>query len=167
MNDMKKTDNFYKSESLTYDHPIDAPELITSESSIEEIQYLSEIGYSLIIEKGKVTLNGGETEMAKLIADEIVNNLIDQEEYHELNDYVAYHCWSDDVLIDEVKLAVRETILQKAYNTKFIDVFEYIVDMWCLTEKQKKELRKREAEDFQERKHPDEDKHAGRKLFND
>lgn len=147
---MKKTDTFYNCETMFYDMPIDTPDFVLTDTTVEDLIYLNNAGFPMVIEKGKVTLNNSRDAQAKLIMDEINDHLVMESEFHELSDYVEYKFWSDDVFKDEIKLAIQETILDKAYDVKFIDVFEYIVDTWILNDREKESLKKQKAEDYRE-----------------
>lgn len=152
---MKKTDTFYNIEVLSYDNPIAPFDFVLSESEIEHLEYLDSIGYAVVIQKGRATATGSDKELAKLIAGEIEDALIDQDEHHDLNDYIRFHQFTDEELVNEIQLAIKETIAEKAYDIRFIDVFEYISDFWVLNDKQRDQLKKRDWEDYQETKHPD------------
>lgn len=153
---MKKTDTFLNIDSLSYDTTIRDFYFVISEFPMPELLYLAnECGFNINIEKGRAHVMGGDINLAKLLMDEIAQNFATDNEHFELGDYIRFKMWSDETFMNEITLAVKEVIAEKPYETKFIDVFEYIVDTWVLSDKEKNLLKKQDAEDYQERKHPD------------
>lgn len=147
---MKEKDNFLNVEALTYDNTLDNPEILIIDSTPEELLYLSNIGYSVVGEKGKFVLHGTVDQQAKIIVDEINEKLTSDEELHDLADYVRLKMWSEETFVNEVKLAIAEVTIQKAYEVRFFDVLEYIVENWKLTANEIEQLKKEDADYYQE-----------------
>lgn len=152
---METNSSFINCDSLAYETLIDELKLILSDVTIEEIDYLNNVGFDLVISKGIVHIQGELEIVAKLLKEEIEQNLVQQDDFYRLADYVAYTFYNEQTFIVEVAQAIVSTKALKGWNIRIIDVFEYISENWILSEKQTKELRAQEWEDYQEKKHPD------------
>lgn len=152
---MELQSSFINCDSLAYETLIDELKINLSDITIEELDYLNNLGFDLVISKGIVNIQGELEIVAKFLKEEIEQNLVDQDEFHRLADYVAYTFYNDLTFITEVAQAIVSTKALKGWSIRIYDVFEYISDNWILTEKQTKELRAQEWEDYQEKKHPD------------
>jgi hypothetical protein len=145
---MKPTDTFASAESITYDTQVGSISFTLSESTIEELSFLVNLGYYVTLSRGRVFLEGDDSDLSRLLADEVENLALDND---ELRDYLQFHSLPETEIASEIGAAIFELATSKPYDLRIIDVFEHIQENWILSTREKKELKKQEAEYFQEK----------------
>ena len=65
-------------------------------------------------------------------------------------EYIGFNLTDENLFLAEIIEAVREVKAIKAYDIKFMDIFEHIKDTWQLTEAKRKSMKAQSLENYQE-----------------
>lgn len=161
---MKSEETFLNCETLFYGLSIFEPSVMINDVySKDDLLYLSNLGFSIVVKEGKLSIRGERDSFAKLIRDEIQEHLISKDQYHELADYVYLLCATENIFLHNIKNVIEAVEMENPIFATFLHVFEFIVENWKLNDAENQVLEKLRSEDrAQEEQYPG----IRKKLFN-
>lgn len=145
---MKPQDEFRKIPSLNYSTEFQDELISLKLIKHDELVYLNNLGFSLVIKKRVVSLEGNRRQRALLILKEL-DYLKDKPENFELADYLRLHNWHVSAMIPEILQSIKESMEIKPYKLSYFDIIQYILDNYKLDDKGKERLKQEDAEYWQ------------------
>jgi len=123
-----------------------------SEATHEELTQLIDFGFDLEVVSGDVYLSKNKHALAKVIFE----NVKDED---EVSDVVEYRFGGEKEAIEEIaNVYITE-------NQTVKEIIDEVLTDWVLTDKEREQKKKEEADDYETSRHPDEKRYTN--LFND
>lgn len=130
------------------------------EADYELLANFLDFGFKVVITRGTIFL---DSDSYKQALSNMIYNIVDDLSHEGYSTVKEYRFdYDKSLMIDEIYLHYLDN-----YETKTLEeVIEDLKMDWVPSEKELELEKKDQAEYSEERKHPDENKHAGTKLFN-
>lgn len=142
---------FYTAESIPFATEIGNEKFAYKDIDPETIDFLQELGFFIVINGGELTFTGTRQSTAKWILKEL-DEIAEHDDNLELSDYLRfnYNNYGENELLRQIEDAIVEIRTLQPYKTSYLDLIEHIIDDWYLSDNQKKQLQKEDADYYQE-----------------
>ena len=146
---MNKT--FYTTDSIPYSLEIGNEKLDYKDIDPETLDLFNELGFFIVINNDKLTFTADNQSIAKWILKEL-EQIAELDDDHELYDYLRFigGSYGDEELVSDIVKLIPEVKSLRPDKTTYRDLIDHIMEEWYLSDSQKNQLQKEDADYYQE-----------------